>query len=135
MKINRKLQRLKHKKVLVGQFQHVFISDMPDGHLTCACGSPWFYAVLAEGERCVYVVCPQCESQLTLHFSPETELTGMGDGELHCNNHPKSHWAIIKNAEWLSIGCRNCKEEVLIKLWKTHLQTKEEAEKSGLIIQ
>lgn len=153
MRINRKLKRLKQSKVLVGQFQHVFISDMPDGHLVCGgCGSPeaysrqgahkrsecgncWFYTVLAEGERCVYAICSNCESQLTLHFSPETDLTGMGDGELHCNNHPKSQWAMIKNSEWLSIGCRNCKEEVLIKLWTRHLETEEEAKEKGLIIQ
>ena len=130
MRLLRKLKRLFRRDILRSDFDHVFLSDMPDGHLSCGCGCPFFWVVLAGGERRIYAVCSNCERQLTLHFLPETDLTDLGEGEAHCERHPKSQFVLIKSGEHFSCGCRNCNTEVNIRIYRSHI-----VEDAGSIIQ
>lgn len=131
MKILKKLQRIKRRDLVLSDFDHVFCSDMPDGHLSCGCGCPFFWVVVAEGERRIYVVCSNCEKQLTLHFTPETILDGLGEGECHCDRHPKSQWCVIKNNGVVCVGCRNCETEIRVNLYNDHL---DDERKGNLIV-
>lgn len=119
--IHKKLKRLRLKQSASFDFPYIMVDDLPDGHMGCKCGCPYFHAVLSEEDRKIYLVCSNCESQITILFPKQTDLKNLGEGELHCDKHPKSHFIFIKCHEYCSVGCRNCDTEVNIRIWNDHI--------------
>lgn len=103
---------------------------MPDSHLSCSkCSKPfWEVWVYGDNHR-IEIGCLSCGWSTRLLLPMDIDLAKrFGEGKFECqrwsNGKIAGHvgFIIIKNNEYLSIGCRYCKTEVNIKcLTKSNL--------------
>ena len=90
----------------------VKVRQLGDGHIACAkCECPFFHAERYVDDPIITITCANCNKKIILELPNDIDLTPI-KGEFRCATHPTGRVAIIKSADWLSIGCEHCNDEI-----------------------
>ena len=88
---------------------------MPDSHFVCPeCNGFWFeVSRLSEGME---IGCTKCGTWRIILMITNPTLDQELLGKIHCGSCPSDQWAIIKNGQYLCIGCKKCPEQSVTKI-------------------